>query len=315
MTNINKIPKTHYSSDDAKPPTKHKHTFNDIVYIFGDIEGNKCIFNSTISIIRSALQNKKSKFIFLGDIYDYRRPNETIEQIKFILSLFNIPLNNIFNEESSELSIIRTFRALWKLKELKFYKKKCIQYLYSLPHPDKLKQNYNQLSMPIFLFGNKEVIFIQEIIECQHITKSNLSFTVPANYIRKYTTTDTNGELHEAGSVKHTIYNFTIEELNIMYTYLSLCQNYFISGNKLYIHCYFNYKLFLKANYKFDYIISGHSKGYGKFKDSQFPLSTIIINDLTGLEQENLVNCVTLNGTKFNTSYNPTFKPPLTQLI
>ena len=241
------------------------------------------------------------KYIFLGDLYDYAKPKESISQISQILNALNVDINYPFTNESKEIDIIRAYRKLWKLKQLKSYSKFNIQYLHSKPKPvDIQTENY------LFILGNKEVIFIQEIITSEKITKKDNVFIVPADYKRKHKKP---GE----SDVKHTDYNFTVEELNIMYNYLSLCYNYVIIDNTLFIHCYINYKLFMNDNLKIKRIISGHSKGYGHFIDSDFKDVEIYILDLTGID-DYVNNYMILTNSTIQHTFNDNFKPVLEKL-
>lgn len=273
------------------------------VYIFGDIEGHNNIFESTIETINSTIKNENNKYIFLGDIYDYAKPKESISQVSQILSALNIESNYPFNEETKEIDVIRAFRKLWKTKQLKCYSKYNIQYLHSKPKRVNISSERY-----LFILGNKEVIFIQEIITSERISKNNEYFVVPADYKRKK-------RLPGEPEIKHTEYNFTVEELNIMYSYLSLCYNFAVIDGYMFIHCYINYKLFMNdlISREIKHIISGHSKGYGHFIDSDFKKVDVYILDLTGIV-DNVNNYMTLTkeGVKYN--YNSNFKPVLEKL-
>ena len=239
-------------------------------YIFGDIEGDESLFSSTMEILESH-STDETKFIFLGDLYDYNKPNETISMINKIMKKLNISIPQIFSDATKEIEIIRVYRKLWKLKQMKAYSKFNIQYLHYKLKPELIKPfKY------LFILGNKEVIFVQELISCEHISKlSNNSFSIPAEYKFKHVK-------EGRDPIKRTNYIFTPEELNVMHAFISNCFNFAVIDETLYIHCYINYKHF-KDSLTINRIISGHSKGYGKFIDSEFPGVDIYICDLTGL--------------------------------
>ena len=111
---------------------------NSYTYIFGDIEGDETLFNSTLSTISSNFSNPSSKFIFLGDLYDYAKPTETINMIEKLLNALHIPILKTFNNSSRELDVIRAFRKLWKQKQMKAYSKYNIQYLHAKLKPEKI---------------------------------------------------------------------------------------------------------------------------------------------------------------------------------
>ena len=241
-------------------------TKSESIIVFGDIEGHDNIFDSTVQHIK----REQNQFVFLGDIYDYAKPHKTISQVLDILTVLHVPLQTPFNDETKEIEVIRAFRKLWKQKQLKSYSKYNIQYMHSKPKQSSIKD-----STHLFILGNKEVIFVQELITSERITKQGNAFIVPADYKRKHKKP---GE----DDIKHTDYEFTPDELNTMFTYISLCHNYAIINDTLFIHCYLNYKLFAEDN-KIKRVIAGHSKGYGHFVDNNYPNIDVYINDLTGI--------------------------------
>ena len=274
---------------------------NDKTYIFGDIEGDENLFASTVGTISTA-QNER--FIFLGDLYDYTKPNETISMIGTILNALGVEILQPFNEQSREIDIIRAYRKLWKIKQMKAYSKFNIQYLHSKLKREQLEPNFKYL----FILGNKEVIFVQEIITCEHMTKkAPNTFQVPADYKFKHV---------EEGRepIKHTNYLFTTEQLNIMFSYLSLCINYALIDETIYIHCYINYKHVKDDIPPVKRIISGHSKGYGKFADTDFPGVNIYLCDLTGLINNNLNNYIINDHDTIIYNFNDNIKPCLNKI-
>jgi len=280
---------------------------NQKTYIFGDIEGNNKLFHSTLNIIHETKNNDNINYIFLGDLYDYNSPSESIAIIEKIMSELNIPINPTFNNETKEIDVIRSFRKLWKLKQMKCYSKFNIQYIHS-----KLKPETIPNSKYLFILGNKEIIFVQEIITSEHITKSSDSvFNVPADYKYKH-------KKPGRADVKHTEYKFTIHQLNTLYSFIMLCNNYAIINKTLFIHCYINYKTFNdNIKQKIKYVISGHSKGYGHFIDSEFKGVEIYIVDLTNQEtnnEEEINNYITLTSSGVNYSFNNIIKPKLEKL-
>ena len=268
-------------------------TSSDKTFIFGDIEGNETLFSSTLQTIAS---NVDSNFIFLGDIYDYMTPYASISMVEMLLNILKIPLLQQFDESTKEIDVIRNFRKLWKTKQLKLYNKFNIQFLHSKPKQENLTYDNH-----FFIMGNKEVIFIQEIIECRHIYKlPNNSFLVPTDYKSKNIS-------------RHTDYNFTYHHLNVMLTYLSLCNNYIIQNNTLYIHCYINYRQF-KDIEEITHVVSGHSKGYGHFKDNDFPNIDIFMCDLTNNELDEPKNFILKNENEIIYNFNEPIKPRLEKI-
>ena len=277
-------------------------TETESIIVFGDIEGHDNLFESTVQHIKHDQQMNNVSYVFLGDIYDYAKPHKTISQVLDILDVLNVEQQTPFNDETKEIDVIRAFRKLWKQKQLKCYSKYNIQYMHSKPKQSSIKE-----SEYLFILGNKEVIFIQELITSERITKKGNVFTVPADYKRKHKKP---GE----DDIKHTEYEFTPNELNVMFTYISLCHNYALINETLFIHCYLNYKLFAE-DCKVKRIIAGHSKGYGHFVDSNFENVDIYINDLTGIANINEVdNRIVITESQIIHNFNDNFKPVLEKL-
>ena len=239
-------------------------------YIFGDIEGNITLFESTINTIES---HPLSRFIFLGDIYDYKNTEISIQHIQIILTSLGASLLFPFTSLSTVQDVQQRFKRLFMKKQLYCYKTAHPQYLTSVP---KEPRSINGKRF-IFLFGNKETAFCLDVAYKGTIAKIN----------------------------KHTWSMSVTFEWNVMYTYLMLCHNYYIDGhNNLFIHCYLNYKLFrpLKTH---SVVVSGHSKAYGMFRDDEFPETMIYINDLTKLSTSSSINnYMTIRECKFDASYN-----------
>ena len=284
-----------------KLPNNTNNTTNE-TYIFGDIEGNKKLFDSTIETIHKTKDNENVNYVFLGDLYDYNAPSETILTVEKIMNELNIPINPLFNENTKEIDVIRSFRKLWKNKQMKCYSKYNIQYVHSKLKPENI---YN--SKWLFILGNKEIIFVQEIITSEHITKTEEGlFNVPADY-----------KMPDKQN-KHTDYKFSYHELNVMYSFITICNNYAVIDKTLFIHCYLNYKSFnneMKTNIK--HIISGHSKGYGHFIDTEFKNIDIYIVDLTHYEtteNESIVNYMYMTSSGINYHFNKITKPKLKKI-
>lgn len=263
-------------------------------YIFGDIEGNVEIFKNTNKCILKNWNN--AKFIFLGDIYTPENLQASICMVKLLLSYFYKPKNFITND-SEPLDVIRIFRKLWKDKGLKSYSTKYKQYWRSVPKKEKILNSGGDGNCDgdgddnfkcRFIFGNKEIEFLYDILNSKNITKlkytnGNTYFHVPVKYLN----TKTKNE-------EDVIRIYSYDQLNIMYNYLSNCHNYLIENRTLYIHCYFNCS---KIN-DVDNVIAGHNKGYGKFKDSRYEKIAIYIIDLTS-KREKLNNYILCANGKF----------------
>lgn len=246
-------------------------------FIFGDIEGNENIYNNTIKCINENFND--SKFIFLGDIYNFEKSAESLKMIKNIISYF-YSIEEVINKNSEPLDVIRLFRTVWKRKNLKCCKTKYKQYWKFKPF-NNIPNDYSDFK-GLFIYGNKEVEFIYDIVNSKKISKSTNNNDVSFSILSEYFDTQEKVE-------KIITRIYTHEDLNIMYNYLNHCCNYYITGNVLYTHCYFNNEKFDDINV----VVSGHNKGYGKFIDKKYNGLTVYIIDLTssGVNYNNYISC------------------------
>lgn len=147
----------------------------DITYIFGDIEGNKDIYKNTVRCICDNLDN--GKFIFLGDIYEHDN-TDSIAMIEKLTSIFYDQKEIIKNETSAD-EVKELFENLWKSKELNCYGDKHLNIWRNLPKQSDdetmtmNKETPNDLEYK-FLFGNKEVEFVYDLITAKKITRCEL---------------------------------------------------------------------------------------------------------------------------------------------
>lgn len=250
------------------------------LYVIGDIEGMSNIYQSTIQCLQRKKDKRSNSFLFLGDIYTPNNVNESIAHIENITKTF-FDIHSYLNEESEPIDLIRILRDIWKNKGLKSYNLRHIQYWKSMPKQD-LSQT-NKYFKYKFLFGNKEIKFIHDILNSKNIQKETIDnsshLIIPVIYEDKNTNT----------TVENTI-TFSYHQLNVMINYLYHCYNYCIMNDILFTHCYFNYaKLMEGMNVKT--VVCGHSRGYGVFKDSRFPEIDIYMIDFTGLKDGTRIEC------------------------
>ena len=306
-------------------------------YIFGDIEGNIEIYKNTIDCINKTWDN--GRYIFLGDIYNPNNINDSIDIINS-LSTYFWTNSNYINNDSNPLDIIRLFRKLWKEKGLKNYNTRYKQFWKSIPKDTSIHRTYNNSTVNTddydlkhniniinnnstsninrtneykhnfnnfkykFLFGNKEIEFISDLLASKNITKVNINdtnisyYNIPVKYI--------NNKTKEEEEIMRT---YTCVQLNILYNYLLRCTNYYIENGVLYTHCYFNCKLIKNINT----VVSGHNKGYGKFKDSRYANITVYIIDITD-DWNNMNNYMIYKNSTFKLLNNEVLPSGLTTL-
>ena len=254
------------------------------MYIFGDIEGNKEIYNNTLECIKHNW--KTSRFIFLGDIYSSRNMKDSIDIIKSLGSHFWVN-EEVITKRSEPIDVLRLFRRLWKDKDLKCINPKYRQFWKYVPkltntsnttlaniNPNVRSNAYHKCK---FLFGNKEIEFLSDIINSKNITKhvratnaadntSTVYFNIPVTFVNNKT------------KLEETVVNvYTYSQLNVMYNYLKQCEHYYVENGILYTHCYFNCNMIDGINA----VVAGHNKGYGKFKDIKYNNIDIYLIDIT----------------------------------
>lgn len=149
-----------------------------------------------------------------------------------------------------------------------------------IPKPDK-SIDYNQslgsrnkADDPIFLFGNKDVGFIMQLLQ-------PIKLTVTDDH--KLITTYHSFRKYDNGAIR--VNSYTASELNTMFTLLSHCRHYYVDHNICYIHCYRN------ARYldclPFNKIVCGHNKAFGMFKDDEIKGKFIFMLDYTIIDDDN----------------------------
>lgn len=254
----------------------------DTYYIFGDIEGNVEIYGNTVECIQKNWAN--GKFIFLGDIYTSENLHTSIDMVKNLTTYF-FQHEDIITNDSEPLDIIRLFRKIWKDKGLKSYNTTHRQYWRSIPKKEKQLENEFKYK---FIFGNKEIEFLFDILNSKNISKIKCEndeayFHIPIKYLN----TKTKNE-------EETTRIYSCNQLNIMYNYLSNCNNYFIDHKTLYTHCYFN----CNKMKDIENVVAGHNKGYGKFRDTKYEKITVYIVDLTS-RWKNLNNYIIWKNNEF----------------
>lgn len=228
--------------------------------VFGDIEGNMEIFES----IKREL-NTNQCFIFLGDIFSIKNINSSIIIIKYLMNYFEFKIKEYFDDNTDSKIIKHKIHQLKSKKSIESYNPNYSQFWLSIP-----KENDSYDKKCIFLFGNKEIEFICEIIRSSSITvDNNKNVIINSKFFDKC-----------SQNTKSSTMKITLHQLNVLYNYLNLCHHYYIYNNTIYIHCYFNFCK-LRSNKDIKNIVCGHNKGYGKFYDHKFDNINIFMVDFT----------------------------------
>lgn len=234
------------------------------ILVFGDIEGEQYIWRQVTRNLIVNMGNPNIKYIFLGDIYSHERSRESIDMIKLLISDDNNNVPNIITPNMDKNEIMKMFKKLYVSRSMYVCKKGAMHMWKEKPRTKvKTINNMN------FIYGNKEIEFILDIISSKDIQydvhKQLYSFTA------EYTPRDQTDKILQ-------LVEFTAEQLNIMYVYLSRCVHYIISDDTLFTHFYLNGTFFKKNVLN---IVSGHNKCYGKYISKKLPRINIYLIDHT----------------------------------
>lgn len=135
----------------------------------------------------------------------------------------------------------------------------------------------NNSTSPIFIFGNKDVGFVLQMLKhIKIVTTDEHSLIVTYHSFRHY----------DNGKLCTNIY--TSHELNVMWTFISNCRHYYIDNNILYVHCFLNGRK-LDPFVQFNKIVCGHHKGFGMLTSSEYNNKYIFMIDYTVIDNDMLI--------------------------
>ena len=246
--------------------------------VFGDIEGETCLWNTiNRTITKNSQAEQQLKYIFLGDVFSALRVQESLNILRKILNRFNISITCHISMSIEDVK--QKFTNLFDIKRIDLFDPAHPQYyktdvvINSELHDELNNMDCNDTT---FIFGNKEVEIIL-FMRGLNIEKSRVDgdlFTL---------TSDSHRNMQRTLQV-------TLADLNVLYTYLLICRHYYIDDCNIYIHCFENVKYFNIAMLKnIDRIISGHSKCVGCYKHTAnacFLNKKIFLVDLTKYDHE-----------------------------
>lgn len=134
----------------------------------------------------------------------------------------------------------------------------------------------NKPTDPIFIFGNKEVAFVRQLLQpIKIVVGEDNRVIVTYHSFRKY----------DKGAIR--VNTYTAAELNVMYTVLNHCRHYYTDNGICYVHCYRNARYL--DSIPFNKIVCGHNKAFGMFKDDEIRGKFIFMLDYTIVDDENLL--------------------------
>ena len=245
--------------------------------VFGDIEGETCLWNTINRTITKNMQSEQQlKYIFLGDIFSALRIQSSIDILHKILNRFDITIHDCISLSIEDVK--QKFTDLFKIKRIDLFDPLHPQYYKTdvVINSDLHNELNNMDNNLAFIYGNKEVeiiAFMQGINIEQSQLNGNL-FILTSDSHR---------------NVQRTL-RITLDDLNVLYTYLLMCRHYVVDGSNIYIHCFENAKCFDKNMFKnINKVISGHSKCVGCYKhlsNECFVDKRIFIIDLTKYDHE-----------------------------
>lgn len=270
---------------------------------FGDLEANDSIKATYMNNIKQDYDPKR-RHVYLGDLYNPFKSAESIALIREIMNFHHTPIKSIFTKKNIHTRgfIKQKFTELYELMNMHIYDERTGVYftddrtdasgkVVHIPYYNDMTHNYvivprrskvvYDLSeeVPVYVYGNKELYFVLDIVNGEITCPKKLKHCIKVVHKTKFGDTYTN------------IIN--VDELNIMYSYLSVGRHYFYADNTVYIHCYQNARHLIDA-FKFDKIVCGHHKGRGIFVDPELsrkhPTKSenmlIFMNDYTGIDTD-----------------------------
>lgn len=273
-------------------------------FVFGDIEDNEIAFNDVIECICS--QPISTRYIFLGDIYTPKSPSLSIEHIARIMWELGIPIQQLINIDADAYTscemIKRAFSELRASKQVDIYTVNNKFRTGTVPNKNGIIPNdevenmiKNELSYSStesrvrFLLGNKEVDILKDLSNITNANIINNRFIGHFIYYKKHVRNE-------------SFLNFSIEELNILLNYLSLCHHFYYDAAHIptmYQHIYTNARAISKYSFfpKISRIVAGHNRCFGRYKDSNLH-AEIYMLDITHEHIDGVRNRLMLVGDK-----------------
>lgn len=254
-------------------------------YVIGDIEDSERCFQEALECLRSLRYG--DGVVFLGDIYSPEDSSRSIERISVILDMLKIPVHQFLDKACSasviEEQLFNTIEWLRRSKYVSSYiangkrvvsRSSDFKSIVDVSIIDSKTQRHPYRWT--FLFGNKEMAFIQDIASMRTCELHDSQVTATFSYVDKK-------------RIKYSSFTITIDELNILLTYLNECQHFHIEGDTFFVHNYINSRDFLSMLHcKCSRVISGHSRCYGRFFDADCPETDVYLLD-TSHEPDNMI--------------------------
>ena len=279
-------------------------------YVVGDIENSIISYQDAINLIN--LVKQKHTIIFLGDIYTPTDPLGSIRRIETIMKKLEIPILNFITctakQSSIEicLDIHNKLNQLFQNKNIEIYtpnnklklgnkQEETIKNI--LRHDFRSTQEKIMQNKPVFLFGNKELDIIRDLKNLQGVNIVDRRFTGTFKFLSKQ-------------QMRTETLSLSIHDLNILFTYLYMCQHFAFINNILMGHIYINTKLIVKYIDSGKYgeeltiknIIAGHNRSFGKYFDQTLHsvknYVTINLLDISHETRRNVRNYLTVTNEK-----------------
>ena len=281
-------------------------------YVVGDIENSSTAYRDAIELIDKV--KCKNTIVFLGDIYTPMDPNGSVTRIRTILNKFGIRTHEFIHYKTSASPIEMCKKIHRKLELLakdisldiysdtnKIKTSTKTDLIKSVLADDMARANdCFDKKQPIFMFGNKELDILRDLLNLQGVNVSKGMFTGNFKYVSKQ-------------QQKLATISFTIDELNVLMTYLSLCMHCVYRNGIMLAHIYINIRSIIRFinsdKYKGDKlvvhsIIAGHNRSYGKFFDTSLrliePRITIYLLDISHHTKRHPRNFIEVNDKKIS---------------
>ena len=271
-----------------------------VVYVIGDTETSSIAFNDAIRYTREARVNHYP-IIYLGDILVSSNIDLSVSNILRLFGILSIPIRPYLHPNSTIDDIKSSFSKLSRQKSLNSFGQYNRLYRqhrkYTVVLRDRTPirtdhiaiQGYElNLENPpnyIFLFGNKEMEFIHDMQSLKMGIVEEGIFRTCISYVHR--------------DRRHTNdLSISIENLNIILTYLNLCYLFVVYKSIILSHIYANALAFKDIIVEEDHsrvfskVICGHSRVYGRYFDKYNPDIEVYVLDISCEPGNDVSNCI-----------------------
>lgn len=218
--------------------------------------------------------NPTRRAIFLGDIVDLCEMTKSVTTLKGIFNNIGVNVPNIFPVDDIDV-INDMFQRLFELKNITSFNVDSPCEMKTIPkiHDTCVVDEWNADAPHFtFIFGNHEIDLLSALTFPFEVTKqgNHISYVIESHY------RDTKTKQILVDEIQFTL---TVNELELIYYYLLLCQPYLIikspqGWSDLYIHSWKN-AVTLNSCGPFRMCVCGHTRCYGLYVSTRPDVSNV----------------------------------------